>query len=224
MKTWRSSSKVSRRSTLIKTKVVSRNPPFPKNSWLQKWNERTKLVFEKQVWDTYFFPLPCLPVGKIHVFARHADRAKSGVECWEHEFRDGRKRWQKEKDGKEKAQKLRHGRSRLHGYFGFVNGERSFSLEDVLSDSLSYTIPLSRSIRDGERNRTKGTSPIAPQRLPPHISPASSLQPPSFLLVLLRVSPLLPSSSSLNARIYSTVTFRSTRDEFVDRVPECLVI
>lgn len=56
---------------------------------------------------------------------------------WECEFRDdGRKR--RQKDRREKARKLHRGQSRLHGYFGFVNGECSSSLERRHLSSLSY--------------------------------------------------------------------------------------
>lgn len=85
----------------------------------------------------------------------------------------------------------------------FLAGRRSLRLPSSRGSSL-----LPASIRDGERNRTKGTSPIAPQRLPRHprflpVAPATSLYLPSFLLVLLRVPlvvslPFLRSSRRAN--------------------------
>lgn len=102
-------------------------------------------------------------------------------------------RWQK--DGR-KGPEVRCSRSRLHGYFGFVNGETLFLFEK--SDVFS-----SPAIRDGERNRTKETSPIGPQRLPYHISSASS---PSLSLLFNHPSccprPLLRRSRGLTQPLH----------------------
>jgi len=172
---------------------------------------------------------PRLSAGKIHVFARHADRAKSGV------LRTRISRRQealvKKKDRREKAQKLRHGRSRLHGYFGFVNGERSFSLEDVLSASLPPAVLLSCSRRSAtasetaqrehRRSRLNGflASPSSP--------PPSPWLPHSSLPLFYSSSSVFFSSSllPLDAQIYSTVTFRSRRVYGpCSRVPRYLIL
>jgi len=121
----------------------------------------------------------------------------------------------KKKDRREKAQKLRHGRSRLHGYFGFINGERSFSLQDVLS--ASFLLSHSRrsatasetAQREHRRSRLNGflVSPGLPIPRLPH----------SSLLLFYSSSSVFLSSSlqSLDAQIYSAVTSRSARNEFV---------
>ena len=140
------------------------------------------------MWDFGFFLSPRLPAGKIpRVTPIVRNRA-----CWEHEFCNGRKHWQKKKRQERKGPEtapwtvsitrllwLRQWRTL------FLAAIRSLCLLSSRGFSLSLA-----SIRDGERNRTKGTSPIAPQRLPrlprsPHHP--GFLQPPSFLLILLRV-------------------------------------
>lgn len=129
----------------------------------------------------------------------------------------------KKKDRREKAQKLRHGRSRLHGYFGFVNEERSFSLQYVLSAFFPPAVFLSHSRRSAtasetaqrEHRRSRLNGFLASPGLP--ITPASS----SLLLFYSSSSVFLSSTlQSLDAQIYSTVTSRSKRV----RVQECLVI
>lgn len=83
--------------------------------------------------------------------------------------------------------------------------KRSFSQQDVLLSSFFF-FHFARV--DPRRNRTKGTLPIAPQRLPhrrpSHLSSsASSLQPPSLFfppLVLLHVPPVPPATLCLSRR------------------------
>jgi len=128
------------------------------------------------MWDFGFFLSPRLPAGKIpRVTPIVRNRA-----CWEHEFCNGRKHWQKKKRQERKGPEtapwtvsitrllwLRQWRTL------FLAAIRSLCLLSSRGFSLSLA-----SIRDGERNRTKGTSPIAPQRLPrlprsPRLPPAS---------------------------------------------------
>lgn len=124
----------------------------------------------------------------------------------------------KKKDRREKAQKLRHGRSRLHGYFGFVNGETFFLAEDVLSASLPLTVLLSCSRRSAtasetaqrEHRRSRLNGFLA-SRSTPSVSLVSSLQPPFFLLVLLRVPLVVPPAPPLLKTRKFTRPLRSDR-------------
>lgn len=115
--------------------------------------------------------------------ACHADRAKSSVLGTRISRRQ--EALAKKKDGREKAQKLRHGRSRLHGYFGFVNGERSFSLHKTFSPllfllrffSLTRVDPRRRAKPHkgniADRASTASSPPQVPPRLSGFLTPAS---------------------------------------------------
>lgn len=100
---------------------------------------------------------------KILVFVRHADgRAKSTVLGTRISRRQEVKCWQKIW---QKGAELHHSRSRLHGYFGFVNGERFFSLwERHLLPPLSLSLsnlpfpPLLSPIRDETAQRERRQS------------------------------------------------------------------
>lgn len=170
----------------------------------------------KHVQDSRFLSPLRLPAGKIHVSARHADRAKSsvlGTRISRRQEALAKKKRQERKDPETapwpvsitRLLWLRQWRTL------FLAGRRSLRLPSSRGSSL-----LPASIRDGERNRTKGTSPIAPQRLPRHprflpVAPASSLYLPSFLLVLLRVPLVVPPVSPFLSTRKFTRPLRSDR-------------
>lgn len=150
--------------------------------------------------------------------------------CWEREFRDGRKRWQK---------KTREKRPRNCTMVGLdYTVTLASSMENALSrwrrflrlSSSHGPSLLLASIRDGKRNRTKGTSSIASQRLPrllPKYSPASRFPHSSLPLFYLSSSVLFSSFLPL-----LLMTRKFTRPLHSDRlgtnpwihVRECLVI
>lgn len=94
--------------------------------------------------------------------------------CWDRESRGGRKRWQKKKDEtREKRNCTVAGLDyTVTLASSMVNALPLAGRRLLFSFSLFLSLPLSflrMSIRDGQRNRTKRTSPIAPQRLPHHV-------------------------------------------------------
>lgn len=155
-----------------------------------------KLVSEKHIWDARSFPSR-LPAGKIRVFARYADRAKSSVLG----TRISRRQEALAKKGR-KGPETAPWPVSITRLLWLRQWRTLFLAEDVLSRlSPSHGPSLSlASIRDGKRNRTKGTSPIAPQRLPrlpKYLSPLVILFPRSSLPLFLLVLLVFLSSSSL---------------------------
>lgn len=155
----------------------------------------TRLIFEKDTCGILvpFLLLACTP--EKFTFSRVTLIVRNRA-CWEREFRDGRKRWQKKT--REKGQKLHHDRSRLHGYFGFVNGERSFSLK-TFSPPLFLPQSFSLARVDPRRQAKPHKGNIADR-----VSTASS-PPPKY-----SPSPRFPHSSLPLFYLSSSVFFSSS--------------
>jgi len=119
---------------------------------------------------------------------------------------------EKRANGREKAQKLRRGQSRLHGYFGFVNGERSSLLEDaVFSLSLSLPRPLSFDPRRRAKPHKENIADRASAASSPR--PSSPRLPPGLPLfysnIMFPVLPAYPRKFTRPLRPRSTLGARN---------------
>lgn len=138
---------------------------FLRNFRLQKRNVRKIRV-------PFFFVC-----RKILVFPRlHADRAKSAVLGTRISRRQ--EALAKRRERKKKAQKLHRGRSRLHGYFGFVNGEnagrRTRSFSSLSFDPRRRAKPHKGNIAD-RVSTASSPRPSSPPRFPLSLSLTLSL-------------------------------------------------